>query len=163
MVQKLIVEVDSMEPFERYLRLAIKTVLSSQEELAVKVIDRKDKDLSLHLPPVISDQTKHFPVIFIGGWYRPKNGENNSYFNGYGPWTTFRGETSINDAVYHIKGLLYKQGRVLATEFIKKFGDGYNEGFNRSDGSVSLGFEIRDCGCSPEWLAISVVHIYHGK
>ena len=166
MVQRFVVEVDSAKLLEQYLRLAMTTALNSQEELAVKVVDRNEKHLGLHLPPVLMEQDKHFPVIFIGGWYSPKEGEKNSYFGGYGPWTTFRfdGTTSAVDAaVQHIKELFEKHGKSWGTQFKQKFGDGYDDCFNHFDGSVELGYELRACGCFPEWLAISIVHMYYGK
>ena len=166
MVQRFVVEVDSAKLLEQYLRLAMTTALNSQEELAVKVVDRNEKHLGLHLPPVLMEQDKHFPVIFIGGWYSPKEGEKNSYFGGYGPWTTFRfdGTTSAVDAaVQHIKELFENHGKSWGTQFKQKFGDGYDDCFNHFDGSVELGYELRACGCFPEWLAISIVHMYYGK
>ncbi len=170
MVQRFVVEVDSTKLLEQYLPLAMTTALNSDEELAVKVVDRNEKHLDLHLPSVFMNQSKHFPVVLIGGWYLPKassgGGEPNSYFNGYGPWTTFRfdGTTSAVDAaVQHIKDLFKRYGDTWGTEFRKKFGDGYNDCFNHYDGSVGTGYELRACGCFPEWLAISLIHIYYGK
>lgn len=166
MVQRFVVEVDSLELLEKYLRLAITTALESHEELAVKVVDRDEKYLGLHLPPVLSDQKKHFPIIFIGGWYLPEEGKENSYFGGYPSWKTFRfdGSTSAVDAaIQYIEGLLQEHGKTWGAEFKEKFGDGYDDCFNRYDGSVELGYELRSCGCFPEWLAISIVHMYYGK
>lgn len=165
-VQRFVVEVDSVMLLEQYLRLAIATALDSGEELAVKVVDRNEKHLGLHLPSVFMDQDKHFPVIFIGGWYLSKDGQKNSYFGGYGPWTTFcfDGTTSAIDAtVQHINKLFEKHGKLWDLQFEQKFGDGYNNSFNRFDGSIGLGYELRACGCFPEWLAISIVHMYYGK
>jgi hypothetical protein len=169
MVQRFIVEVDSAKLLEQYLRLAMTTVLNSHEELAVKVVDRNEKYLSLHLPSVFMDQDKHFPVVFVGGWYlpkAPKGGGKNSYFNGYGPWATFRfdGTTSAVDAaVQHIKQLFKENEKTWIAQFKQKFGDGYNDFFNHFDGSIGTGYELRACGCFPEWLAISLVHMYYGK
>ena len=165
MVQRFVVEVDSMALLEKYLKLAMNTALDSEEEIAVKVVNRKEEYLDLHLPSVL-DEDKNFPVIFIGGWYFPEKGKKNSYFNGYGLWETFNsdGKTSaVNVAVKHIKKLLNKNEEQWFTEFKKKFGDGYNDCFNHFDGSVDFGFELQSCGCFPEWLAISIVHMYYGK
>lgn len=162
MVQKFVVEVNSAKLLEQYLRFAITTALKSHEEVAVKVINRKKKHLNLHLPSTLMDQTKHFPVIFIDGWYSPKKGAQNSYFNGYGPWTTFRsvGTTSAVDAaIQHIKELFEKHGKVWEAQFKKRF----DNGFTPFDGSIGLGYELRACGCFPEQLAISIVNMYYGK
>lgn len=165
-VQKFLVQVDSLKLLEQYLKVAITTVLDSNEELAVKVVNRKEKYLSLHIPPAVSDQKKSFPVIFISGWYLPKNENENSYFNRYPSWQTFRsGEifSAIDSTTDCIVGLLIAHGERWGKEFKKKFGDGYNSGFNRYDGSIGLGYEIRCCDCFPEWLAISITHMYYGK
>lgn len=160
MVQKFIVEVDSKELLEQYLRLAIKTVLIPHDELAVKVVHIKD-----YLPSVLMDQYTRFPIIFISGWCLPENGEN-SYFNGYGPWRTFRFDETTNaveSAIQYVKELLEKQGKTWATSFFHKFGDGHTDWFDENDGTVGFGYELRACGGLPEWLAISIIHVYYGK
>ncbi len=164
MVQRFVVEVDSMALLQKYLRLSMQTALQP-EEVAVKVVDRSEKYLDLHLPSVL-DENKNFPVIFIGGWYLPEKGKQNTYFNGYGPWETFHSEgkkSAVDVAIKHVKTLLEKNGEQWFKEFKKKLGDGYNGGFNHFDGSIGFGFELRACGCFPEWLAISIVHMYYGK
>ena len=163
MVQSFVVEVDSLKLLEKYLKLAMTTALIP-EEIAVKVLDRREKYLNLHLPSVF-DEDKNFPVIFIGGWYLPE-GKDNTYFNGYGPWDIFRkkGKTrAVKIAIKHIKDLLEKNREQWFKEFKEKFGDGHNDAFNHFDGSVGFGFELRACGCFPEQLAISIVHMYYGK
>ena len=109
MVQRFIVEVDTTKLLKRYLRLAMLTALNSHEELAVKVVDPNDEHLGLYLPSVFMDQDKHFPVIFIGGWYWPEKGEKNFYFGGYKPYTTFR---AVDTAVQHIKELFQRNKSV---------------------------------------------------
>jgi hypothetical protein len=137
------------------------TTLNSHEELAVKVVNSTEGHPGLYMPSVFMDQGKHFPIIFIGGWYAPKNrGVENSYFGGYRPWTTF---ITVDAVIMHIKEKFEENGKIWAEQFRNKFGDGYNDGFNHFDGSVGLGFELRSCGCFPEWLAISIVHMYYGK
>ena len=79
-VQKFLVQIDSLNLLKQYLKIAITTVLDSNEELAVKIVNRKVRRLSLHLPPVLFDQKKHFPVIFISGQDLPKKEKENSYF-----------------------------------------------------------------------------------
>ncbi len=164
MVQRFVVEVDSMELLEKYLKLAMTTALVP-EEIAVKVLDRNEKHLDLHLPSVL-DKDKNFSVILISGWHLPAEGKDNTYFNGYDPWDIFRqkGNTSaVEMAIKHIKNLLERNGEQWFKEFKNKFGDGFDGHFNHFDGSVGFGFELRACGCFPEQLAISVVHMYYGK
>jgi hypothetical protein len=166
MVQRLIVEVDSTKLLEQYLRVALTTVLNSREELAVKALDRSVEHFSLHLPTTLSDQNKHFPVILIGGWYSPEEGKKNSYFNGYGPWTTFSFDgkkSAVDGSIEQVLGLIKVFGNSWAAEFTKKFGSGYNAGFNEYDGSVGIGYELRSCGSFPEVLALSLRHMYYGK
>lgn len=165
-VQKFLAEVDSVELLESYLRFAMITVLDSFEELAVKVVDREKEYLSLYLPSVLMDQKKHFPVILIEGWFFPKKGEKNSYFSGYEPWKTFHFDgitPTVDVAIRYIKELLEEQKNAWETQFMKELGDGYTSGFNGSDGFVGLGYELRACGCFPEKLAVSLIHMYYGK
>jgi len=159
MVQKFVVEVGSFKLLKQYLQTAMMTVLDAHEELAVKILDRTVDHFSLHLPPVC-DEKKHFPVILIGGWYAPKEGKLNSYFGGYPKWITF---TTVDAAIECIEDTFRKFGEEWAKEFISKFGDGYNEGFRPFDGSVEWGYELKDCGSFPQFLVISLVHIYYGK
>ncbi|MBU2109529.1 hypothetical protein KKB71_01035 [Patescibacteria group bacterium] len=166
MVQRLVVEVDSIKLLEEYLRLVMATALNSNEELAVKIVDRKEKNLILYLPPPLSNQEKHFPIILVGGWYISEEGKENSYFNGYRPWETFKSEeetSAVDTAIRHIKNLIKEYWTEWSAEFKKKFGDGYNAFFNIYDGSVGLGYELRTCNCFPEQLAISIVHMYYGE
>ena len=138
----------------------MKTVLTSQEEIAVKMVDRTQKYLGLHLPPALSNQEKHFPVIFIEGFYLPKKGESNTYFGGYPKWKIFRfdGSTDAVDAsIKYIKELIHKYGKVWIREFQEKFPD------PSDDIEARPGYQLRSCGCFPEWLAISLTYIYYGK
>jgi hypothetical protein len=136
-LQKFIVEVDSIKLLKQYLDLALVTTLDSYAEIAVKVVDRKDKYISLSLPPVIMDQDKHFPVILIGGWHLPDSGKENSYFAGRKPWTVFRSREkmdTVSATIHHIEKLFQRHGKAGETQFTQKFGEGYNDCFNRSDG-----------------------------
>jgi hypothetical protein len=154
-----------MELLEKYLQLLMTTALDSTEEIAVKVVNRQEEHLALHLPCVLKDEDRHFPVIFIGGWYYPKD-KPNSYFNGYPAWETFSSDprvSAVELAIYRIKQLFEKHGKEWGEEFSQKFGDGYDGCFTKHDGIVSPGYELRACDCFPQWLAISLVHIYYGK
>ena len=53
LVQSLNVEVDSAKLLKQYLELALPTVLNSNEEIAVKVIDHNDDYKRLYYPSVI--------------------------------------------------------------------------------------------------------------
>lgn len=158
LVQNLVVEVDPLRLLKDYLLLVMATALQSREELAVKVVDRTETDL--HLPQAIDDQAKHFPVILISGQRRPEEGKANSYFGGWGTWTTL---DTVDAAIRHIEGLLLEYGVSWRSQFTKKLGDGYGPDFNEMDGTVGFGFELRTCRSFPEILAISIVHIYYGK
>jgi len=158
-IQNFIAEIDETEELNDYLRLAIATVFDSCEEIAVKVLDRRLKYLGLHIPPLVN-QEEHFPVIFIEGWFKPKEGEVNSFFNGYPRWKTFN---TPEAAIEHIQNLLKKGWRRWARQFRKQFGDGYNDGFNKYDGHVGLGYGLKSCHCFPEVLAVSIIHFYYGK
>lgn len=168
MVQRFIVQLDSRELLDEYLRLALATVLPSCQEVAVKVMDRSVEYYSLHVPSALMDENKHFPVILIGGWYAPDSGKKNSYFNGYGPWELFSDDRKVKNAIDHpslgyVRELLDNNLSSWSGQFTDKFGDGFNGSFNHFDGSIGIGYELRSCNSFPEILAISLVHIYYGK
>lgn len=160
MVQRFVVEVDSFKLLKQYLQIAMTTVLDAHEELAVKILDRTVEYFSLHLPSAVYNEKKHFPVILISGWYAPEEGKPYSYFHGYPKWTTF---TTVDAAIEHIEDAFRRHREAWIKEFVFRFGDGYNEEFNRFDGSAGLGYELRNCYSFPEVLAISFVHMYYGK
>ena len=81
LVQSLNVEVDSIKLLKQYLELALSTVLNSNEEIAVKVIDHNDDYKRLYYPSVIYGKTDILPVLLIEGWYKSKDNERKSFFN----------------------------------------------------------------------------------
>lgn len=162
MVQDFSVVVDSISLLEKYLRISIKTVLSSYQEIAVKLIDRSTENYSLYLPSNLYDEKEHFPVILIGGWFKSDEKEH-SYFLDYKPWLTFSGEDSIDLAIDKIDELIKRNEAEWKKDFLKTMGNGYNRGFNNFDGSIGVGYELKNCHCFPEQLAISMKHIYYGK
>lgn len=162
MVQDFSVVVDSVSLLEKYLRLSIKTVLSSYQEIAVKLIDRSTENYSLYLSSNLYDKKEHFPVILIGGWFKPDK-EEHSYFLGSKPWITFNDENSIDSAIEKIDELIKINEAEWKKDFLETMGKGYNTEFNNSDGSIGVGYELKDCHCFPGQLAISMKHIYYGK
>ena len=166
LLQGLDVEIDSKKLLGQYLRLAIATALEAHEEIAVKTIDREEKELP-NLPGIFYGKKKEFAVILIGGWFITKDGKEKSYFDGYKPWVTFHSKghagTATDLAIEYINEALKKNQKVWEGQFLKKCGSGYNSGFNQSDGHVGVGYKLQSCNCFPEQLAISLVHIYYGK
>jgi hypothetical protein len=161
-VQKFLLELDALTTLEEYLPIVIKTTLCV-EEIAVKVV--KPERAGLELPPVLLSTNNSLPVILISGWYLPRAAENH-YFGGYKPWNTFQydGVKSATDqALTHVLGLLEENFGAWSKTFSQKFGNGYHSGFLPSDGHVQVGFKLQTCGCFPEQLAVSLVHIYYGK
>lgn len=165
-IQRFLVEVNnSWELIELYLRMAMETVLSSTEEIAVKAVNQFDENYSLYLPGTI-DREKDFPILLLEGFYTPEKGREKSFFNGYKPWDIFRTSgtiKSVDIAIQHVKNILNEKGEEWSILFKNKFGHGYDDCFNQDDGVVELGFQIRSLHCFPEQLAISLVHIYIGK
>lgn len=161
-VQKLLLEFDALTTMEAFLPIVIKSTLCV-EEIAVKVVDCEKANLEL--PPVLLSTRNSLPVILISGWYLPRAAENH-YFDGYKPWNTFQhdGKKSATDhALTHVLGLLEENFGAWSKTFSEKFGNGYHSAFLPSDGLVQVGFKLQNCGCFPEQLAISLVHIYYGK
>lgn len=171
MVQRFVVQVDSLILLEQYLRLAMTTALNSCEEVAVSVVDRKMKYYELGLPSAFVGECvkKHFPVMLIDGWYATKPGEESRFVNlRFSPKVFLSNPCSLSSgpverAIEHVKTLISTHGEEWGRDFRKDHGDGFNTFFNEDDGSVGLGFELRSCGSFPERLAISVVHICYGK
>lgn len=162
MVQDFSVVVDSIHLLEKYLRISIKTSLSSYQEIAVKLVDRSKEDYFVGLPSNLYSPDKYFPVILISGWYNTGEKEN-SYFLGCKPWLTFNGEDSIDLAIDKIDEILKKHMLEWSNDFIKKMGNGYSRAFNNFDGDIEVGYELKKCHCFPEQLAISMKHVYYGK
>lgn len=158
-IQKFDVQTDSLDILEQYLKLALRNATDGDgSTFAVKIVNRRDKNYSLYLPSVSRES---FPVILIQGWYQRKNGEKpHSYFNGYRPWRLFGRSDQV---VTFTRMTLNNREEKWTKQFLKKHGDGYTDSFNRFDGSVSIGYELRSCHSFPEVLAISLVHFYYGK
>jgi hypothetical protein len=158
-IQKLAVQTDSLDTLEQYLRLALCNAIDGDgSTIAVKIVNRGNKNYGLYLPPL---PQKSFPVILIQGWYQRKDGEKpHSYFNGYRPWRLFGRSEQV---IAFTRMTLNSREEKWNAQFLKKCGDGYTDSFNHFDGSVSVGYELRTCSSFPEILAISLVHIYHGK
>lgn len=159
-IQNFVAELNTEKLLAQYLKIAMATVLDSYEELAVKIVDRNDKHFGLYLPSSVYNQDENFPVILINGWFAPENGKANSYFNGYKKWETFK---TIDEATAYVIAQITTNKTLWQKQFGKKFGDGYNEGFMKHDGSVEIGYKLQSCHSFPECLAISLIHFYYGK
>jgi len=148
LIQNFIVEVDSVKLLKQYLELALPTVLNSTEEIAVKVIDHDDDQYkSLYYPSVIYRKENILPVLLIEGWYKSKDKERDSFFNGYKPWKLFN-ENTLNKSVNYAMGVLSDNQSNLLDRFSKGCGDGYQLISNKR---------------FPNSLTLSLVHIYYGK
>ncbi len=165
MVQRFVVEVDSINLLEQYLNVALTTVLNSHEELAVKILNHSDNH-DLFMRRTYQKKDRCFPVILISGWYSSSDVRKHSYFDGSEPLKTFRSAETTNtvdSTILFIKDLLMVHGKIWDAQFKKVCGDGYSAGFNKFDGSIGLGYELRSCGRFPEELSISIIHMYYGK
>ncbi len=171
-VQELIAQVSTKELLQKYLTIAIPTVLNSIEEVAIKTLDDEArKNGILELPTWHGDKNS-FPVIRIGGWYMNKEKEN-SYFNGYKPWMIInRNRPGLNPesesvfvdiVVSNIISIIEHNHEMWNKQFYEKLGDGFNDGFNQMDGSIETGYQISAGHTFPEEITISLVHIYYGK
>jgi hypothetical protein len=160
LVQKFEVEVDSAKLLKKYLELAISTILDSNEEIAVKTIEHDDKSKIIYCPSVIHGENNMLPILLIGGWYKPENKKENSYFNGYKPWTLFN---TLKKSINHIFTFINNNQDDLKKIFLKECGEGYNTWFNRYDGSIGVGYNLMSNNTFPNSLLLSLVHIYYGK
>jgi len=163
LVQSLNVEVDSIKLLKQYLELALSTVLNSNEEIAVKVIDHYDVYKRLYYPSVIYNKTDILPVLLIEGWYKSKDNERKSFFNGYKPWKLFNDKNALKDSIEYIMTVLNENQSDLTDMFSKDCGDGYNYGFNNFDGSIGIGYKLISNKTFPNSLSLSLCHIYYGK
>ena len=163
-VQKFILETDSRELLIRYLKEAIPSILNSTEQIAIKVVDHDDPYKTLYYPSCIYNEKGILPILLIGGWYKPEDKKDNTYFNGYKPWTLFDGKRNLpSKAIKHILHILDTNQAELEKRFLKESGDGYNSGFNMYDGSVGIGYRLMSNDTFPSTLSMSLVHIYYGK
>ena len=148
MVQKFVVEVDSIEFLEQYLRVATTTALMDYKKIEIKIINREEKYLTS-----CKNGNKDFPVILIGEtWYAPKKGEKlNS--------KTFKKDKAVE---YIIKTL---RENIIDWEkqFIKRFEEGYAYEFSEYNGKTRVGYELCLNNSMPESFVISLVHIYYGN
>jgi hypothetical protein len=169
MLEKFIVQIgadfgpDSRKTLEDYLRFVITNVLDHKKELAVKIINHNTAFPKHYLSEILEDA---FPVILIGGASLPTTGRENSYFNGYKPWKTFssaKEEENLNDAITHIKEIFTKKEEDWEKQLYLKHGSGYDTAFTKSDGSVGMGYELRMCGGTQVWIALSLVHVHYFK
>lgn len=161
LVQQFSVEVDSIEFLKKYLELSVSTVLDSTEEIAVKIIDYSNK--YEYYPSAIYGDKNILPVLLIGGWYKSDNDKVNSFFNGYKPWRLFNDKNTINDSIDYVMEVLNNNHDNLNSKFSKDCGDGYNDFFNRYDGSTDIGYRLMSNNTFPNSLSISLTHIYYGK
>ncbi len=58
------------------------------------------------------------PILLIGGWYKPENKKENSYFNGYKPWTLFN---TLKKSINHIFTFINNNQDDLKKIFLKDF------------------------------------------
>lgn len=151
-VQEFIVETDSVDTLDAYLSLVLRTALTSTQKIGIKII----ADSPVYLLPsvLINPENRSLPVILIKGWFASKN----TYFDN--SWKVFDSEES---ATQYILGLIKDNKKHWSNNLTKKFGDGFTATFNRFDGCVGVGYQIRVCHEFPEKLAISIVYIYYGK
>ncbi len=166
LVQDFFVEVDSLNLLKKYLRIAMKTILSSTEEIAIRAVNYTQDNKPPKGAPPILDNKENFPIILIGGSEKYEGFETgNSYFDGYGPWELFTSsekKKSTNKAIGHIKSLLEQYSDIWMEKYsmTKYFKQGSSEKF---DGHYKTGYQLRSCGCFPEVLAICLTNIYYSK
>ena len=98
----------------------------------------------------------------IEGWYKSKDKERDSFFNGYKPWKLFN-ENTLNKSVDYAMGVLSDNQSNLLDRFSKGCGFGYKYGFNHYDGSIGVGYQLISNKRFPNSLTLSLVHIYYGK
>lgn len=146
-VQTFLTEVSTVTLLEQSLQFAITTALSSNEVISVKVSDPKFISFSA------VDQNTQFPVILISS----KEGRENSYFNGYVPWETFRSDetTRATDAaIQHIKEFIERHNEAWKAEFVRIFDDRLNNNFG------NIGYRLCSRGSFTEWLTIFLIPMH---
>lgn len=161
---ELRLKTDSLVTLEAFLRLALGTILSSTDEVAVRAIDRNDPRFLRYLPPMVNKKDD-FPIILVGGWYLPKPHKKSRFESEEVDWRRFQnaeGVSTVEAAVAHVLALLKERERSWKIEFREKFGDEENQP-DHSDATFRIGFELRSCDSFPEVLAISLVYLTYYK
>ncbi|MFC1663801.1 hypothetical protein ACFL0A_01620 [Patescibacteria group bacterium] len=159
LVQTFEVEIDSIKLLKEYLKIAMKTVFNSNEEIAIKILDEELSNHHFYIPLVLN-KDKSFHLILLSGRYKPEKGKSNSYFDGYPGWITFEDPKGV---IQYVEGLFQENEKRWVEQFYRTFGNGYSKNFTDWDGTARYGWKIRSCRCFPEILAISMVHIYYYK
>lgn len=174
------VRVDTLLLLESYLELAIRSVLRSSEQIAVRLLKGKEEKsiptvISLISDPNPADPEEEFmPVIFICGWYKPEKGEKTDFW----PVAEYLLEEPVkyrifNDdgsgraaerAISYILKQMQKNREYWEKRFKEEYGEGYFESFQKDvDGRAYTGFRLLSCGCHPDQLAIGFAHMYFSK
>lgn len=159
LVQRFVVEVDSLSLLEKFLMVAVDTIFESKDQIIVNLPGRKNME---KLPSPVNDPQKNFPIFLIGGWDTKEKIADSRYITG-GDRFNKKTPYDIKQYLNYVKNNISTYGSEWRREFIKTIGDGYDDSFNHYDGRVVTGYEIRSCGIFPEVLAVSLTHIYYGK
>lgn len=167
-VQELVVQVNSKKLLRIYLETVLPTALSSDEEIALLIISPDTDDIS-NLPPPLSDRKDILPIMLICGQKERKKTDPQNHYE-YGDnefsgkkWELCQGMFVRSQALKRIESILKTYEKRWKKLFLEQCGDGYNSFFNEMAGTIEIGYEIRNCHCSPEILAISLCHIYYGN
>jgi hypothetical protein len=162
MVQDFRVEVDSIDLLKQYLRVAMSTALSSNQEIAVQIVDHSLENYQYLIRGYQLDP-RCLPVIMVSGWYKPEPGKKASYVwpeqcNIFVEHDDPVLATNLEQAIFHIEEHVREFGPGWATTFREKC-----QGPDDCDGSVGVGFGLRACNSFPEWLAIEFIYVYYHK
>jgi len=153
LTQDLVYETDSLESFKKVLEVALRVMYKeeSSEYSQLFLTERQDmsfNDGSRYLPNGKKTLPKYMHVFTIGDYKSNIQKEDEKF-------------SSISELVDKV---IRELENINSKKFTKKCGDGYNEWFNRDDGSVDVGYRLahRPYGGWNE-LDISLCHIYYGK
>lgn len=175
MVQYFKAEVDSLKLLGRYLLLAIPTVLDSNEEIAIRWV-RKGEKWSI---PLLASEDALLIMLIHGHWRRKKGGWSNVLVpSGAGKFIKIKSPRRNPWPVPENLGVkpitsykLFKSDKrkpivEIVTSYIinqikrhlKEIEQRFNEKFGYGQ-HVHKGFKLQSCGCHPDQLAISLIHM----
>ncbi|MEA3272848.1 MAG: hypothetical protein U9P90_04245 [Patescibacteria group bacterium] len=167
MVQKLVVEIDSVKILERYLILALKTVFSSYKEVAIMWVKHTEDNTS-YLPPFLREKNQ-LPVILIHDYHTSSEKEKTNFVERGG---VILSNLHLTDLINWVRLIIGHHRENWEELFIEKTDEEYDAECEECDddfishpsADAIIGFRLESrFPSSADVIAISLCYIPFGK